>query len=217
MRTAIRHVVWDWNGTLLDDNHAVLAAVNAVCAEHGRGPFTLDQWRATFRRPLIDCYGELLGRTLSTQDWADLDRCYHDSYHALLHSCALAHGVADTLTAWRTRGRTQSLLSMWTHHRLTELITTMGLLDHFTKIDGLRHDPGGGSKSSHLLAHLREQELDPADVVLIGDIVDDSDAAEAAGTRCVLVTTGMGSPESLRRTGRPVVDSVAEAIRLISD
>jgi len=33
-----RHVVWDWNGTLLDDNHAVLAAVNTVCAMYETSP-----------------------------------------------------------------------------------------------------------------------------------------------------------------------------------
>ena len=41
LREGVRHIVWDWNGTLLDDNHANLAAANHVCEMFGapfRGP-----------------------------------------------------------------------------------------------------------------------------------------------------------------------------------
>jgi phosphoglycolate phosphatase-like HAD superfamily hydrolase len=215
VRTAVTHVVWDWNGTLLDDNHAVLAAVNHVCQGFGRAPVTLEEWRATFRRPIVSCYEGLLARPLSADDWAELDRLYHDAYHALLDTCSLVGGGTEALSTWRAGGRTQSLLSMWVHDRLTELVSALGLGEYFARVDGLRQNTGGGSKARHLVEHLNDLDLDPRVVVLIGDVVDDSDAAEAAGTRCVLVTTGMGSAEALRRTGRPVADTVTDALRLI--
>jgi phosphoglycolate phosphatase-like HAD superfamily hydrolase len=60
--TGITHIVWDWNGTLLDDNHANIVAVNRICAQFGRPPIELDYWRSVFQRPLMPCYEELVGR-----------------------------------------------------------------------------------------------------------------------------------------------------------
>jgi phosphoglycolate phosphatase-like HAD superfamily hydrolase len=212
----VSHVVWDWNGTLLDDNDAVLAGVNAVCETFGRSPVDLARWRAIYRRPLVDCYADLLGRRLGEQDWAALDRSYHDTYRALLHTCRLAPGVPDELHRWAAAGRGQSLLSMWFHDELVPLVTEYRLAELFGRIDGLRVQVGGGSKAEHLETHLAAQELDPADVVLIGDVLDDAVAAERAGARCVLVTTGMADPAALRAGGVPVTDSVAEALSLVT-
>jgi phosphoglycolate phosphatase-like HAD superfamily hydrolase len=211
---AVKHIVWDWNGTLLADNHAVLAGVNAVCAEFGREPIDIEHWRSIFSRPLVACYEGLLGRSLATADWSSLDQLYHRAYEELLHTCGLAPGVPDELHRWAATGRSQSLLSMWFHHRLVPLITEFQLAPLFARVDGLRDTVGGGSKAEHLAAHLAAQQLDPADVLVIGDVVDDAVAAAHVGAHCVLVSTGAMSAEKLSVEGVPVVDSVAAAIAL---
>lgn len=213
---AVRHVVWDWNGTLLDDNDAVLASVNAVCAEFGRDPVELDEWRGLYTRPIVHSYERLLGRALSKTDWAALDLRYHHSYRELLHTCRLTAGAPEALRHWHSAGNTQSLLSMWFHDELVPLITEYELADYFARVDGLRDRIGGGSKDTHLAQHLAALELDPSDVVLIGDVLDDARAAEHVGAHCILVTTGMTTGEALRGNGYPVVDSIPEAFELIT-
>lgn len=206
--------MWDWNGTILDDNDAVVAAVNAVCAAYGRAPVDLEHWRSIYRRPLRDCYSELLGHDLSAEDWAEIDRRYHDAYRGLLPTTRLTPGIPDELRRWRAAGGTQSLLSMWFHDELVPMVTDHGLADLFTRIDGLRVTVGGHGKTDHLREHLAALALDPADVLLVGDVLDDAVAAEAAGARCVLVTTGVSGRATLRAGGVPVVDSIAEALLL---
>lgn len=215
--TAARHIVWDWNGTLLDDNDAVVAAVNAVCAEFGRDPIDLEHWRTVFSRPLQQCYERLLERPLTEADWNKLDVLYHEHYRELLHTARLAPGVPDELHSWSAAGRTQSLLSMWFHDELVPLITELELLPLFERVDGLRTEVGGGAKAEHLDHHLTAQRLRPADVVLIGDVLDDALAAEKVGTGCVLVTTGVMSRSALEPAGVPVVDSIPDALALITD
>lgn len=211
------HIVWDWNGTLLDDNHAVVVAVNQVCARFGRPPVSLEYWRSVFRRPLTACYEELLERTLNPQDWAILDGLYHQSYRAVLHTCRLAEGASVGLRRWRDLGGSQSLLSMWFHRELVSLVTELGLAGYFSRMDGLRRTPGGDSKAAHLTDHLAAQALDPRRVVVIGDVADDAIAAEHVGARSVLVSTGMMSRKTLQWTGVPVTDSIAEALDLITE
>jgi len=212
---SISHVVWDWNGTLLDDNQVVLAAVNEVCAAFGRAPLTWADWQAAYARPMRISYEQILGRALDEEDWARVDKLYHERYDALLHTCVLASDVQDALRTVTAGGRTQSLLSMWFHHRLTPTIDLFGLTPHFTRVDGLSAEVGGGSKTDSLIRHLEAQQLDPAGVVLIGDVVDDATAAHSAGARCVLVTTGAMTRSALESTGAPVTDSITEALRVL--
>lgn len=213
--TEVKHIVWDWNGTILDDNDAVVRAVNRVCAEFDRAPIDLDFWRSVYRRPLTDCYTDLLGRPVSSADWALIDRIYHDEYHGLLDTCRLATGVPDELRRWQTSGRGQSLLSMWFHDQLVPLVAEYALTELFARIDGLRAVTGGGSKTEHLAEHLAAQGLNGTDVLVIGDVTDDADAAAHVGAQCVLVTTGVMSRATLATRGVPVVDSIAEAIALL--
>ncbi len=208
----IGHVVWDWNGTILDDNDAVVAAVNTVCEAFGRAPIDLALWRSVYRRPLLDCYQELLGRALSGEDWATIDRSYHHAYRELLPTTRLTPGIPDELHRWRANGGSQSLLSMWFHDELVPLVTDFGLVELFTRIDGLRVEVGGHGKTGHLAEHLAALDVRRDGVLLVGDVLDDAAAAEAAGVRCVLVTTGVTNRATLETSGVPVVDSIAEAL-----
>jgi len=212
---SVSHVVWDWNGTLLDDNQVVLAAVNEVCAGFGRAELSWSEWQAAYARPMRVSYEQILARELDEEEWAQVDKLYHERYDALLHSCGLAGGVTDALRQWNESGRTQSLLSMWFHTRLTPTVEQFGLTEYFTRIDGLAAEVGGGSKANSLIRHLEAQHLDPTEVVLIGDVVDDAHAAQSAGAHCILVTTGAMSRSALESTGAPVTNSITEALHLL--
>ncbi len=60
MPRPVRHVIWDWNGTLFDDFDAVLLAMNASCASVGGPEVTADLYRETFTRPIERTYERLL-------------------------------------------------------------------------------------------------------------------------------------------------------------
>jgi phosphoglycolate phosphatase-like HAD superfamily hydrolase len=205
------HLVWDWNGTLLDDLPLVVAATNASIAQHGVAPITAEEHRRDFFRPIINYYAMLLGRPVDDEEFVALDKIFHITYSDGLASCALATDAVPALRAWTG---TQSLLSMWFHAELVPAVDRYGLAGYFIRVDGLRASIGGGSKTPHLIAHLAELGLTGPDCVLIGDSVDDSDAAAVVGARCVLYGGGFTDTERLRATGRPVARSLSEAVAL---
>lgn len=205
------HLVWDWNGTLLDDLPIVVAATNVALAAVGGGPVTADEHRRDYRRPISDYYGYVLGRLIDDQEFALLDGVFHQAYGESLATCALSDGAEDALRGWPG---TQSLLSMWFHDNLVPTVHRFGIADHFRRVDGLRDPIGGGSKAPHLAAHLDALGLDGRDCVLIGDSVDDAYAATSVGARCVLYEGGFTHPERLRETGLPVVSTLSQAVRL---
>lgn len=206
-----RHLVWDWNGTLLDDLPAVVAATNASLATVDGPTITACEHRRRFRRPISDYYSELLGRPVDEAEFARLDKIFHDAYQSGLARCELAAGATEALAAWRD---SQSLLSMWFHADLVVTVAARGLAGHFCRVDGLRCAVGGGLKEPHLREHLRTLKLAGTDVVMIGDTVDDARAAASVGARCVLYAGGFSGVDQLRATGAPVVDTLAAAVSL---
>lgn len=216
MKSGAKHLVWDWNGTLIDDLHLVVSSTNAAFAAAAPGrsiAVTADEHRRDFRRPISEYYGSVLGRLVDEMEFAALDRVFHDNYRTGLESLLLAADALDALRGWTG---TQSLLSMWFHRELVPTVHRYQLTSHFVRVDGLPERLGGeqAHKAGHLKRHLGEMRLDGADVVLIGDSIDDADAAKAVGARCVLYTGGFTDPDRLRAYGVPVADTLLEAVAL---
>jgi phosphoglycolate phosphatase-like HAD superfamily hydrolase len=210
-RVRVTHLVWDWNGTLLDDLALVVAATNASLALAGGPPITAEEHRRDFRRPIEAYYAGVLGRPLGADEFVGLDRTFHDAYDAGFASIALADGALDALQSWVG---TQSLLSMWFHDQLVPAVDRHGLARHFRRVDGLRAEVGGGHKAPHLAAHLAAMGVDGVDCVMIGDSLDDALAAASVGARCVLYSGGFTDAVRLAEVGVPVVDSLIEAVAI---
>ena len=205
------HLIWDWNGTLLDDLALVVAATNASLAGAGGPQVTAEEHRRDFRRPIATYYEFVLGRPLADGEFAILDTTFHEAYRAGLPATLLA---ADALEAMSTWCGTQSLLSMFFHEELVAAVAARGIGRHLSRVDGLRASLGGGHKAPHLREHLARLGLTGAECVLIGDSVDDAHAADEVGSGCVLYAGGFTSEDLLRATGRPVAASLVEAVTL---
>ena len=205
------HLVWDWNGTLLDDLSLVVAATNQAFAAVGGRSLDSDEHRRTFRRPVAEFYAEILERAVDAEEFGRLDRIFHDAYRLGLTTTSLA---ADAMHALRSWTGSQSLLSMWFHSELVPAVETYGLAGVFTRVDGLRTEIGGDLKAGHLARHLDELGVSGDRAVLIGDSLDDALAAESVGAAAVLYTGGFTDPARLRASGRPVADTLVEAVRV---
>jgi len=205
------HLVWDWNGTLLDDLHLVVSATNVAFESVGGRVVDADEHRARYRRPVAEFYAEMLERAIDEQEFGRLDRLFHDTYRLGLTSMTLA---ADAMTAIKSWPGSQSLLSMWFHSELVPAVETYGLAGVFTRVDGLRTEVGGHLKAAHLATHLDGLGLSGDQVVMIGDSLDDGAAADSVGARADLYTGGFTHPDKLRASGRPVADTLLEAVEM---
>jgi phosphoglycolate phosphatase-like HAD superfamily hydrolase len=205
------HLVWDWNGTLLDDLSLIVAATNASLATVAGPAVTVDDHRRDFRRPVSDYYSHVLGRHVDAEEFARLDSRFHTAYRSGLTTCGLTAGAAAAIAAW---AGSQSLLSMWFHTELVPLVEHYGLTRWFSRVDGLRATTGGGRKAEHLVNHLDALGIAGPDAVLIGDSLDDAHAARAVGAGCVLFGGGFTGVTVLRDSGLPVAGTLVEAVEL---
>jgi phosphoglycolate phosphatase-like HAD superfamily hydrolase len=205
------HLVWDWNGTLLDDLSLVVSSTNHVFATVGGRSVDADEHRSRFRRPVAEFYAEILERAVDDEEFGRLDRIFHDAYRMGLTTMTLA---ADAMAAIRSWPGSQSLLSMWFHDELVPAVETYGLSGVFARVDGLRTEVGGDLKAGHLAVHLAGLGIPGDQVVLIGDSLDDAAAADSVGAKAVLYTGGFTAPARLRASGLPVADTLLEAVTI---
>lgn len=207
------HLVWDWNGTLLDDLRIVVEAVNRAIAVFDLPPVTADDYRDHYTRPVRHFYDRLFGRVVADEEWLRLNTEFHDAYFELAHQVDLAPGARQAMDVLEDSGWSQSLLSMSPQDWLDGIVTRLGIHDRFEIVDGLS-GPTGGLKARHLEEHLEVLGLDGTAVVVVGDTPDDVAAARHVGARAILFHGGSHHIGVLEAEGVPIAETIEEAARL---
>lgn len=202
-----RYLLWDWNGTLLDDTQAALDTLNLMLARRGAKPIAMDFYRDHFAFPVKPFY-ESIGVCLENEDWDALAREYHELYAAqpkALNSQAIA-----ALEQVRRAGVRQSVISALRQDLLDEATARYGVAPYMECVYGV-DNLDGSSKLDRALELMTR--IDSADPVIIGDALHDKEVADALGVRCVLC--GQGSHASWRlREVAPTGETLLEAVAL---
>ncbi|WP_294718200.1 HAD family hydrolase [uncultured Gemmiger sp.] len=207
-------ILWDWNGTLLDDVELCENALNRLLQRYGYPQrYDHEQYRAIFGFPVEDYYVRA-GFDFTRHSFAELAESYMEDYIPASAACPLMAGAVDALEAFKNAGLRQVILSASPVTTLTRQVEERGVTPYFDRLLGLG-DIYAKSKVEVGLAYLQEEGFDPAKAVMIGDSVHDFEVAQALGVGCVLQSSGHQPPETLCRTGAPVVAGLREAAELI--
>jgi len=210
MGTATRHVIWDWNGTLLDDAEVCVASINRMLRERGLEAIDLPRYRDLFNFPVRDYY-ERLGFDLSTEDWDAMAKEFHSHYDRLASDAPLRDGVEPILTELQNHGVAMSVLSACQEETLNTMLRERGIDGLFEEICGLG-DLYASSKLDLGRALLETLGLAPHEAIMIGDTQHDYDVADALGCRCVLLLGGHNSHRRLNQCDCPVVSRPEETL-----
>lgn len=205
------HVVWDWNGTLLDDLPIVVEAANVSLGIRDQGPITVDDYRNHFTRPIRNFYDALFGRAVTDDEWQALNSRFHEEYRLRAERARLTVDAHDALDSVEGLGWSQSLLSMSSHSALMEVVEAKQVLSRFLRVDGLRGE-AGGLKEEHLRTHLEMMSVSARDAFVVGDTPDDHAAAVAVGARPILYDGGSHHLHTLETLGAPIAPTLTEAV-----
>ncbi len=204
----MKHIIWDFNGTLLADAQLGVDCDNYVFDVLGLARITIDDYRAHMTMPVRDFY-TALGVDLNVYKYETISRLWLDRFNQHAVCAGLIPGALDTIRRLKAAGFTQSILSASYEKSLLEQCTALGLADEMNMISGLG-DESAQKKTDIGRAQLRQLGLAAKDCVLVGDMVADSELADVLGTDCVLVPWGHNSTERLEKTGRRVAHTLNE-------
>ena len=207
------HVIWDFNGTVLDDMQAGMDSINAMLAPRGLPTLeSLAAYREVFDFPVEDYYRRL-GLDFEKESYHDvLAPMWVELYLKNSKNAPLFSGVAPLCTALRRAGVRQSILSASHEGMLRRQLAERGALAWFDEIwgTGTIHAAGKGALAKAWRA------AHPNDVaVLLGDTTHDHEVADSIGADCILVAAGHHPRHKLEGCGVPVVDSLHEVLPLI--
>lgn len=200
------HVIWDFNGTILDDMDIGIDAANVMLRARGLAEIPdREAYRALMRFPIRDYYADL-GFDFEKEDYYTvLAPEWVALYEAAVDTCGLVPEVAETLAAVRDRGIPQVVLSAANLDQLTRLLDRLGVTHYFEEILGVSDFYASGKTGLAEAWRARHPEAVP---LFIGDTDHDALAAEAMGADCLLFTGGHQTKDRLSACQKPLIDHI---------
>lgn len=190
------HLIWDFNGTLLDDVQVGIRSANRLLAAHDLPQIdSTERYRELFGFPIIDYYRRL-GFDFEKLPYADLAVEWVAYYLEESRAATLYPDVIDSLERVRLAGLVQTVLSATELGMLTHQIEGLGIGDYFDGLLGLENIQAYSKEE----IGRRWREAHPeASVQLVGDTDHDAKVAAAMEVDCALVCRGHQSRAQLER------------------
>ncbi len=187
-------IIFDLDGTLVDSAPDLRAIANAMLANHGHAPLTLDTIVSFIGNgipKLVERCFETVGSPLDGEELKSAIVWYLKAYaEAPAKYSKLYPGVVETLEKLKASG---FILGICTNKRenMAELIVDeMGLAQYFSSVVGGDRVEQLKPAPEPLLECAREMGCDINDVVYVGDSEIDSATARAANVAFILFTEG---------------------------
>lgn len=203
-------IIWDWNGTLLDDAWLCVDVMNTMLAERNLPLKNLTQYREVFDFPVRDYY-EKLGYNFQKEPFDEVGLEFIHRYNRRHFETNLHPGVPEVLEFFRQKGNEQYILSAREQAELLAETEKLGVKSYFSVIRGLDdHYARGKTDTGKLL--MSELALPLRETLFIGDTCHDAEVAGELGIDCVLVSHGHHSERRLRGTNLPVLQHLTDLL-----
>lgn len=208
---SVTHIIWDYNGTVLDDAAVSVTAVNEMLRERSLPLTDIDAYRETVALPLEDYYTSL-GFQGADMSRLSVEFRSHCGQHPELAS--IFDDFYDTARNVKALGIKSILLSsLYTPFLMAE-VEKYQIAGYFDRITGL-NNKSVGSKLDTCKALIIEDGLSPESLLIIGDMVNDARMAKALGAHCVLIPNGHNSRRRCEQEQVAVLDCLSDVIPYI--
>lgn len=207
------HIIWDWNGTLLNDAWLCVDVMNDMLSERGLPLISLEIYRDIFDFPVRDYYLKL-GFDFSLEPFEKVGMEFMIRYNERQKDCSLHDEARKVLAEFKRRGKPQSILSAREQNELRKETADLRVSDFFEKVYGL-DDHYAHGKTDVGIKLLADLDLQKEQVIFIGDTRHDSDVADELGIDCILVPNGHHSYQRLLKCRKHILPSISELPSLI--
>ncbi len=219
---SIKLVVWDWNGTLLDDAQITVDAVNtAVLPLLNLSPVSLDEYREVFEVPIVNNY---INMGVSKEEFLEkseqISHAFHSHYEPLAAHAHLREGAQKLLVSLKESGISSIILS---NHTLEGIYLQLGRLNISELFDevlanGDKEQVHHSGKKHRLEAFLQDSDYSPHEVVIVGDTAEEVSIGSSLGLHTIAITGGFSSRTRLVAT-KPdhLISSLKQVLTILEE
>jgi len=218
---AVKMVMIDLDGTLIHTAPDLADCANRMLADLARAPFPLE----TVMTWIGNGVPRLVKRALTGEMWAEPEAALFDRALAIFQQHYAAHvsdlsrpfpGVVEGLAALKARGFRLACITNKAEAFTLPLLRVTGLQDYFEIVLSGDSLPKKKPDPLPLLHACKHFDILPDEMLLIGDSLNDAEAARAAGCHVFCVTYGYNEGRDVRELNcDAIVTSIHEASRLI--
>ncbi|UCD37500.1 MAG: HAD family hydrolase [Fidelibacterota bacterium] len=181
-------IIWDWNGTLLDDVDYALGCMNQLLARREMPLLDRDRYRRIFGFP-VEKYYRRLGFDFRTEPFDEVSREFIEDYYAGLSVPTPQTGAQELVRDLDAAGITQCILSAMEIEPLRYQLEINGFLEVMKYVQGLNHSHAT-SKVAEGKALLRQLGLSRGRVLFVGDTTHDLEVAQTMGLEALILAHG---------------------------
>ena len=167
------YILWDWNGTLLDDTEAALATLNEMITVRGGQPIGMEFYRDHFAFPVRPFYDKIGIVAHNEDEWNGIAHEYHEVYGR--QPKKLNPLAVTALEMAKEAGCRQSIVSALRQDLLEADMARNGVTKYFERICGSDNLDGASKleRARVLLRTLSETVPSGTHFILIGDALHD--------------------------------------------
>lgn len=198
-------IIWDFNGTLLDDVEAALKSVNDMLQKRQKKTICLDEYKEHIDVPIKKFYENFFD--LDSEIYEELLPEYQEGYEKYLSECSLTKYVLESLEMAKEKHIPQIVLSSSQQSQLEKLLKEYGIYDFFDAVLGA-DNLLAGSKIERAEDFIKSNNIDSHKSIVIGDLVHDYEVAQAINAECLLITSGHHDRNRLKTVNARVEDDL---------
>jgi len=212
-----RLAIFDCDGTLVDSQADICAAMDAAFGAHGLTPPERTQTRRVVGLSLPEAMRQLHPGG-ADDDHAALAERYKDAFRERRRAGAVAEplyeGIAELVRELDAAGWLLGVATGKSDRGLAHCLETHGLSGHFVTLQTADRHPSKPHPSM-VEAALEASGGDPARTVVIGDTAYDMEMAMNAGVRAIGVSWGYHDSEELLEAGAEAVADTIDELRAL--
>lgn len=194
-----RLIIWDFNGTIIDDTATCLSIENKMLKDRGmKYGYTVEDYRNLFCFPIINYYKKL-GYTFENESYQEISNEFHRDYAALFNDIPLMDGFLDKIHESMDKGYDNVIFSATEQNLLNKQVKDLGINQYFKALIGI-DDNMAFSKIEHAKRWMEENNINPDECFYIGDTLHDLETVKSLKIKeYALVACGHQSFEVLEK------------------
>jgi phosphoglycolate phosphatase len=205
-------VLLDLDGTLVASREGIVASIRLAFADLGHEIHPDLDLTWVVGPPLHDIMTRLLADFGDDRTSAAVERYRHHYEGGGLFQSPLFPGIRDVLEQLSASGRRLFLATSKPVHTARRILDAHGVTPLFAELYGARPDDSGAEKAELIARLLKEEAVDPAQALMVGDRRFDISGAQANGVRTIGVLWGYGGRTELEAAGADVLVASTDSL-----
>lgn len=203
-------VIWDFNGTILDDIDLCLFVLNTMLKKRNIPQKSFEEYREIFGFPIKDYYIKA-GFNFQKEPFEVLANEFIDLYFKNTEKYNVFKEFYEFEKFLKNKNITQILLSATKEDMLINQLNELKIYNFFNCVIGTS-DIYAYGKAERAKEFFKNSNLDFEKALLIGDTLHDFEVAKELNCNCVLCAKGHQSKEKLKNANCYVVDNLLEIL-----